>query len=576
MFMNVAKQSLAEAMGMGDATPEPPEVTAANKEANFVLDSIAAVVSTVEKPVPEKQNYAGVMLGSDHLARALTDFGAHLKQRHEDFSGDLLTLVGEVQGELFQRRKRFDEEMREKFVRPQEETLSIDQRRLSATRHQHERHRKNYDSLRARTQGLAKDKAPDGAKLLAAQEELYAASAEYESARLRALHEAQDVSHRKEFVFLGGLRALVQAQVEHFRECARMLEALEPQLRAAEEHCASYSEQFEQVQAARAKVAATRAEDRHAGRFDYLLELLDGLLEVVPPASKDQVTAAFARMLDSERRALPIIRECITQTVAETESPLLIFRQNTTPIRLMSVYTKTLAAEHVRQVLSEPVQTVVDKRPEQYEIDEALLGGSHEVAASNAQNLARACDMFVDSFVSNTSTCPLPVREICKHLRDEVAKKEGNANAGELAVGGFVLLRLYCPGITAAAASGILPQEPTGPQQRALVLVAKALQAIANGTVGTKEPFMKLLEPYISRASQRIRRWYDELTSVTEADLDRYAASVRRDETRAADLPLIEDLCRTNIRGLGKALVASDNKPLLVKLTGVLAHLGSV
>eukprot|EP00727_Mastigamoeba_balamuthi_P009390 m51a1_g5073 putative ras gtpase-activating protein 1 (185) ;mRNA; r:192543-193262 len=143
-------------------------------------------------------------------------------------------------------------------------------------------------------------------------------------------------------------------------------------------------------------------------------------------------------------------------------------------------------------------------------------------------------------------------------------------------VGGFVLLHLYCPIITGAAASGILPQEPTGPQQHALVLVAKALQAITNGTVGTKEPFRRLHEPYISRASQRIRRWYDELTSVTEADLGRYAASVRRDETGAADPLLTADLCRTNIRGLGKTLVALDNKPLLVKLTGVLAHLGSV
>jgi len=93
---------------------------------------------------------------------------------------------------------------------------------------------------------------------------------------------------------------------------------------------------------------------------------------------------------------------------------------------------------------------------------------------------------------------PYTFRCYCNYLSNTVEEKfkTDNTDAAlevrQLAVGGFIFLRLICPAlINPEAANLTVPGELNNDSRRFLVIITKILQNLANGTiVANKEGFM--------------------------------------------------------------------------------------
>jgi hypothetical protein len=81
-------------------------------------------------------------------------------------------------------------------------------------------------------------------------------------------------------------------------------------------------------------------------------------------------------------------------------------------------------------------------------------------------------------------------------------------------VGGFFFLRFMCPAIISPEGFGVLAdgQVLLDEARRALVLVSKLLQNLANGKLfGSKEAYMVPMQEFILSHQEEIKDFFDEL-----------------------------------------------------------------
>jgi len=102
----------------------------------------------------------------------------------------------------------------------------------------------------------------------------------------------------------------------------------------------------------------------------------------------------------------------------------------------------------------------------------------------------------LDSIIDSFSRCPVPFRLISSHLQSEVEKKFPQSK--HTAVGGFIFLRFFCPGVMFPDSQGLVEGELDPNARRIFILISKCLQNLANGMeFGKKEPFMEEMNSFI-------------------------------------------------------------------------------
>lgn len=82
------------------------------------------------------------------------------------------------------------------------------------------------------------------------------------------------------------------------------------------------------------------------------------------------------------------------------------------------------------------------------------------------------------------------------------------------AVGAFIFLRFFCPAIVAPESVDLdMPAEPHSKDvRRALLMITKVIQNLANNVVfGNKEPFMKVLNPFLSENIRQVTKFLSDI-----------------------------------------------------------------
>lgn len=81
---------------------------------------------------------------------------------------------------------------------------------------------------------------------------------------------------------------------------------------------------------------------------------------------------------------------------------------------------------------------------------------------------------------------------------------------------GCLFLRFVCPALAVPQMRGILRNRTSHRTQRALVLISKVLQSLANGAVSKKEPYMAPIGEFISAETPSLLEFYDEFVNIDE------------------------------------------------------------
>ncbi|KAL6061579.1 Inhibitory regulator protein BUD2/CLA2 [Balamuthia mandrillaris] len=108
---------------------------------------------------------------------------------------------------------------------------------------------------------------------------------------------------------------------------------------------------------------------------------------------------------------------------------------------------------------------------------------------------------------------PQELRVILRHVQQEVTdafgEGEENGEVSYKALGGFLFLRFFCPALMAPQVYGLLDEAPHPTAQRQLILLAKIMQNLANGTLPSKkEAFMQRLDSFITTNKSSLSAFY--------------------------------------------------------------------
>eukprot|EP00736_Rhodelphis_marinus_P000780 Rmarinus@m.28093 len=121
------------------------------------------------------------------------------------------------------------------------------------------------------------------------------------------------------------------------------------------------------------------------------------------------------------------------------------------------------------------------------------------ILKNNQELLLKHCNACMDVILESSSTLPLEVVVVTAMIHEEARTKFPDEALG--LVRGFLFLRFFLPPLVSPESIGFRKVESMS-ERRALVLVSKVLQSLANGVLyGAKEQYMTCMNEFIERRS---------------------------------------------------------------------------
>lgn len=243
-----------------------------------------------------------------------------------------------------------------------------------------------------------------------------------------------------------------------------------------------------------------------------------------------------------------------------------LLRANTPASRMMTTYTRRgPGQQYLKHVLADTLNHVIERASDNLDINpvkiyEQMINQmetetgetsclprtvSPEDAASNVQvqqilepraaKLMELAQTVLDTVISSLEEIPYGIRWICKQIRSLTIQKYPTASEGSICslIGGFFFLRFINPAIVTPQSNMLVDLQPDKNARRALTLIAKMLQNLANKPTFNKEAYMNAMEPFIIENKERVLKFLAQLCDVDDfyesLELDQYMALSKKD-----------------------------------------------
>ncbi len=227
--------------------------------------------------------------------------------------------------------------------------------------------------------------------------------------------------------------------------------------------------------------------------LDDSMELCLALCETVPIAEADELAEILTNIFEANGQMQLLIKISIAVEVAKTSGSNTLFRRNSIATKIMTNFARFAGQEYLQEAILPVMRSLLSSNMP-CELDKAKLP-SGQTLEQNCKNVIKLSQKILDRLQETVQLLPRSFREVCGFLSAAVAKKFPGCSAS--AVGGFMFLRFLCPALVSPEAFGLI-RTVAGEARRALVLVAKTLQNLANMVVfGSKEEYMVPLNPFI-------------------------------------------------------------------------------
>lgn len=249
------------------------------------------------------------------------------------------------------------------------------------------------------------------------------------------------------------------------------------------------------------------------------------ILQSIPSTEADMMVQSIVNLYasSSEGLLIPLIKSFIREEVRSAAKAETLFRVNSSATKMMKFFSDIAGNQFLRDTLSDPVKHILSFPPNACEVDPEKLGSEDDVAELleiHGAALIEACQLVLSAIYASLERMPPEFCEICDCLWSEVSAKF--PDAAHTAVAGFLFLRFFCPAIVAPEGQGVgmaaagKKATVSRDQRRALTLVAKVLQQLANGVdFGKKEEFMTPFNEYLHEELPNVQSFLEQATQVS-------------------------------------------------------------
>eukprot|EP01087_Luapelamoeba_hula_P009407 TRINITY_DN2423_c0_g1_i1.p1 TRINITY_DN2423_c0_g1~~TRINITY_DN2423_c0_g1_i1.p1 ORF type:complete len:1012 (-),score=151.84 TRINITY_DN2423_c0_g1_i1:143-3178(-) len=193
----------------------------------------------------------------------------------------------------------------------------------------------------------------------------------------------------------------------------------------------------------------------------------------------DMLCPAFVRLFEANGTGIQLMQWAIRTEVEKTNERHSLFREDKLSAKFIGAYATYLCHDYLVATLRPAIRKMCSTK-QSYELDSRHLKSekSEKERQQNFKRLRKLCQAIVDAVIASRPLCPVPIEQLAYSLNEEVNRKF--ESAGEGCVSSFIFLRFFLPAVVAPDVQGIVKNPPTDEARRALILVSKTLQTMAN------------------------------------------------------------------------------------------------
>lgn len=261
-------------------------------------------------------------------------------------------------------------------------------------------------------------------------------------------------------------------------------------------------------------LAGERTGEPSSGLFDTRFDALDLLLA---GDDSEELVRATLLVACAHGRHVELLNDLVARELDKSISVGTLFRTNSVTTKFVREFLILSSSDFLRNVMQGPIKAIVDD-PSGYECDPAKVPAGSKMG-ERLKRVALAADSIVNSVDAHLEELPRDVRQFFNRVFHDVQHCfPGNFRP---VAAGFLFLRFLCPAILAPQIFHLVPEAPQGDAQRALVLVAKVMQNLANGVeFGKKEAFLEPLNKWLRAKLPQVEILYERLTVVQGTPFD--------------------------------------------------------
>jgi len=246
--------------------------------------------------------------------------------------------------------------------------------------------------------------------------------------------------------------------------------------------------------------------------YDTDWQLVETLLDTTQQADMDKVSQALVNIFHYIDIALPLIKVGIKNEVEKTTDPGTLFRSNTMVPKMMTLYSRMVAKKYLQETLRNDIDKIC-KYKKSLEVDPSKMQKGQKQIDDNIKELKTIVSGLIDSICNSLDKMPWQCRQICYYLKQQVSQKY--QSHVEVAIAGYLFLRLFNPAIVVPDAVDIKPAGGlTEESRRTLLLVSKILQNVSTGVEFQKEEYMLPFNPFLKEKFEIMKEFYNKAATL--------------------------------------------------------------
>eukprot|EP01156_Anaeramoeba_ignava_P008204 Anaeramoba_ignava/a356849_25.p1 GENE.a356849_25~~a356849_25.p1 ORF type:complete len:330 (+),score=99.62 a356849_25:258-1247(+) len=213
---------------------------------------------------------------------------------------------------------------------------------------------------------------------------------------------------------------------------------------------------------------------------------------------------------------ISLIEELVRKEVNSTTNISCLFRGKSESSKILSEMAKMFGRFHLKKSIGKTIQEIMDCNSafEIYPED----GIQNDMNRENLIKIRDYSEELLHNIFSSISYMPVIYRIVCQILSEITFKKFPDEKTKYVVLSGFVFLRFICPSIVTPEQFGITNTTPTSTNRRALVLISKVIQSIANRAMfpegSTMESLNDVVDSFIPQTKKFMERLLEPINIV--------------------------------------------------------------
>jgi len=228
----------------------------------------------------------------------------------------------------------------------------------------------------------------------------------------------------------------------------------------------------------------------------------------------DTLSNTLIRFFYTHKKAIELIVGLVRRqlVVTDEEQDTTLFRTDGMATKTVRNYFSMIAKHYVSDCLQESVAKII-AQPTGYEVDPVRLGDGENVE-ENIFRLRATAQQILDKVLESLPQVPKSVRLTLYRVSQLVS--ELHPGHERRVTGSFLFLRFICPSLFHPSNAGLITEDVklSADARRALILVVKLIQQLANDVKTAKEEHMAPLNDFYESNIERFNEFLDKVATL--------------------------------------------------------------